>query len=89
MDYDTVTSTITMLIKKGYLLDLNIAFNPQLCKSINTCLKPNDFDIIETYRFEGDSNPSDEDVVYAMASKDRKIKGIYTGAFGVYSESIL
>ena len=86
---ETVTEAINALKKKGYQIDLNIAFNPSLCEKIGVCLQPKDFDIMEVFRFEGDSNPSDEDVVYAMASKNRKIKGIYSGAYGVYSESII
>lgn len=88
MSYDTVIETIEELTKRGYTEDLNIAFNPSQCKSQKNCLDPKDFDIIETYRFEGESNPSDEDVVYAMASKNRKIKGIYAGAYGMYAISI-
>ena len=30
-------------------------------------------------------NPSDEDIIYAVSSKDGKIKGIFIEAFGVYS----
>jgi hypothetical protein len=45
------------------------------------------FHIRETYRFEGASNPSDEEVVYAIESKDGQ-KGVLVDAYGMYSESL-
>ena len=87
-NYDTVVEAINDLIKRGYTIDLNIAFDRKLCVYDNLCLDPKEFEIIETYRFEGNSNPDDEDVVYAMASKDKSKKGIFTGAFGIYANSI-
>jgi len=49
--------------------------------------KPEELTIIRTYRFEGASNPSDEEVVYAIESKDG-LKGVLVDAFGMYSESL-
>ena len=85
--YDTVVEAINDLNNRGYKIDLNIAFDKKLCSTNNLCLDPKEFEIIETYRFEGDTNPSDEDIVYAIASKDKRIKGIFTGAFGIYANS--
>jgi hypothetical protein len=86
--YDTVTSALTGLKTKGYTLDFNISFDNIKCEEHNLCLNPNEFEIVEVYRFEGDTNPSDEDVVYAVESKDGKIKGTITSAFGTYADSI-
>jgi hypothetical protein len=81
--FETVFDALEGLKKMGYTLDLNINFDKNLSKE--EWLNPIEFEIIETYRFEGDSNPSDEDVVYALCSKDGKHKGIFTGAFGCYA----
>ena len=66
---------------------LNIAFDKLMCNENNVCLNPDEFEIVEVYRFEGDSNPSDEDVVYAIASKDGNSKGVVTSAFGMYADN--
>ena len=86
--YDTVVAAINGLKQRGYTIDFNIAFDKLICHQDNICLNPSEFEITEVYRFEGDTNPSDEDVVYAVESKDGKIKGVLTGAFGTYADSI-
>jgi hypothetical protein len=81
--FETVFEALEGLKKMGFTLDLNINFDKNLSKE--EWLNPTEFEIIETYRFEGESNPSDEDVVYALSSKDGKYKGVFTGAFGSYA----
>jgi len=83
--YDTVVEALNDLNKRGYTIDLNIAFDKKLCAQYDKCLSPSEFKITEIYRFEGITNPSDEDIIYAVCSKDEKIKGIFIEAFGVYS----
>ena len=34
-----------------------------------------------------DTDPGDENVVYAVESKDGKLRGVITSAFGMYAES--
>ncbi|MEO6732679.1 MAG: phosphoribosylpyrophosphate synthetase [Ferruginibacter sp.] len=87
-NYDTVVAALTGLKAKGYTLDFNIAFDKLICSDKNICLNPNEFEITETYRFEGDTNPDDEDIVYAIDSKDGSVKGTMTSAYGVYADTI-
>lgn len=87
-NYDTVVAALNGLKAKGYNLDFNIAFDNIKCEEHNVCLNPHEFEIIAVYRFEGDTNPSDEDVVYAVESKDGKLKGTITSAYGMYSETV-
>ncbi len=86
--YDTVTEALQDLKSKGYTVDFNIAFDKLICSSNKICLNPNEFEIAVVYRFEGATNPDDEDVVYTIVSKDGKIKGTMTSAYGMYAESI-
>ncbi len=85
-NYDTVVGALNGLKARGYKIDFNLAFDSIKCSENKICLNPNDFEITEVYRFEGDSNPSDEDVVYAVESKDGKLKGTISSAFGTYSD---
>ena len=86
--YETVTTALKDLKKRGFTLDFNIAFDKLLCAEKNLSLDPHEFEIVEMYRFEGDSNPSDEDVVYAVESKEGTIKGTITSAFGLYADTV-
>ena len=87
--YDTVVGAINGLKERGYSLDFNIAFDKLICRdNEELCLNPDQFEITEQYRFEGFTNPSDEDVVYAVESKDGDIKGVITSAFGLYADSV-
>jgi len=86
--YDTVTDALKDLKLRGFSVDFNIAFDKIICSKNETILNPHEFEIVEVYRFEGDTNPDDEDVVYAVESKDGIIKGTLTSAFGTYAESI-
>ena len=86
--YDTVVAALNGLKKRGYTTDFNISFDKLICTETNVCLDPHEFEITEVHRFEGETNPSDEDVVYAVESKDGKIKGTISSAFGPYADSI-
>ena len=86
--YDTVTEALKDLKLRGFTIDFNIAFDKIICSENKICLNPNEFEIVETYRFEGDTDPGDENVVYAIESKDGTAKGTMSSAYGTYAESI-
>ena len=87
-NYDTVVAAINGLKERGFTIDFNLSFDKLTCHHNNICLNPSEFEITEMHRFEGETNPSDEDVVYAVESKDKKIKGVVTSAFGLYADSL-
>ncbi len=86
--YDTMVEALADLKKKGYTTDFNLAFDKIKCSETGVCLSTNQFEIIDHVRFEGESNPSDESVIYVVESKDGSMKGIIVSAYGMYSEPI-
>ncbi|MCE3283645.1 MAG: phosphoribosylpyrophosphate synthetase, partial [Chitinophagaceae bacterium] len=86
--YDTVTEALKDLKARGFTTDFNISFDKLQCSRTRRCLSPEEFEIVEHHRFEGDSNPSDEEVVYAIESKDGSMKGVLVSAFGIYSDRV-
>lgn len=81
--YDTVSQAVDDLKKRGYTLDFNLKGSCLECQGQN--FNPQDFEITEFHRFEGNSDPGDEAVVYAIESHNG-LKGVLVNAFGVYSE---
>lgn len=85
-NYDTVSFALNSLKARGYTTDFNIALDKLICSETQVCLNPGEFEITEVYRFEGETNPSDEEVVYAVESKDGKMKGAFVSAYGTYAD---
>jgi len=77
--YDTVSEAITGLRKRGYNLDFNLSENCVICNENK--FRPEDFVITEVHRFEGDTDPADEAVVYAIESKTG-LKGVLVSGYG-------
>jgi hypothetical protein len=86
--YETVTEALKDLNSRGFTTDFNIAFDKLICSENKTCLNPDEFEIMAVYRFEGATDPGDENIVFAIESKDATIKGTLTAAFGTYAETI-
>ena len=86
--YDTVIAALNGLKKRGYTTDFNLAFDKLVCNETKVCLDPDEFEITEVYRFEGETNPSDEAVVYAVESKSKGMNGVLVNAYGVYADPV-
>src|SRR5882757_3508658 len=83
--YDTLSEAVNGLKKRGYNIDFNLDFDCITCNNTPTALKPSEFEITEVYRFEGNSDPADEAVVYAIESKHGQ-KGVLVNGFGISSD---
>lgn len=83
--YDTVSEAVNGLKKRGYELDFNLQENCLVCHGDK--ININDFEIVEFHRFEGNTDPSDEAVVYAIESITGK-KGVLVCGYGVSAEGM-
>ncbi|TDE18741.1 hypothetical protein E0F88_03830 [Dyadobacter psychrotolerans] len=87
---DTLIETLEELKKRGYTYDFNLtAHSLELQKEdgIRLNLSPEDFNIVEFFRFEGMSNPSDTSILYAIESCDG-LKGTLVSSYGVYADAM-
>lgn len=87
ISYDTVSEAVNGLKQRGYTIDFNLEFDCIVCHETPLSLLPNEFEIVEVHRFEGDTDPADEAVVYAIESKHGE-KGVLVNGFGIYSDSV-
>lgn len=82
--YATVSEAINKLRAEGFVTDFNLEDNCIICNTEK--FKNEDLEIVDVYRYEGDSDPSDEAIVYAIESKSG-IRGILINGYGVSSDS--
>ena len=83
--YETVSDAVDGLKKRGYVMDFNLDENCIVCHEDK--FDPQDFEIVEVYRFEGNSDPADEAVVYAIESS-KGHRGVLVNGYGPTSESM-
>ena len=81
--YATVSVAINDLRRRGYTEDFNLQEACLVCNA--TEYDPNEFEIHEVYRFEGNTDPADEAIVYGIEGKDGT-KGILVNGYGYSSD---
>ncbi|MDP9047373.1 MAG: phosphoribosylpyrophosphate synthetase [Bacteroidota bacterium] len=84
----TVTEVINHLRKEGYTVDFNLKGNALACSGTDLQIHPDDFVIDKNYRFEGESDPADEAVVYAISSEKYNLKGVLVNGYGTSSDPL-
>ena len=86
--YTTLSETMNALRKEGYIEDFNLKENCLECRDGNFKIFADEFKVDKFYRFEGESDPSDSAILYAISSDSRGIKGMLVNAYGIYSDSV-
>ena len=77
---NTVTEVLEKLKKDGYTIDFNLRTNCLECADNSLQIHPEDFVVDKFYRFEGESDPGDEAIVYAISSTKHNLKGTLVNA---------
>jgi hypothetical protein len=85
-NFGTLSETINGLISLGYTHDFNVKEECLVCHLSNVTLSPDDFQIDKVYRFEGDSNPDDQSILYAISSVEFDVKGVLVNGYGISSD---
>jgi hypothetical protein len=85
--YDTVVEAVRGLKQRGYSIDFNLEPGRLVCHQTPLSLSPADFEITEFYRFEGNSDPDDEAVVYAIESANGQ-KGLLVTGYGISADGV-
>jgi hypothetical protein len=83
--YDTVSDAVRGLKERGYAKDFNLKENCIVCNEQK--FHPEDFEIVEVYRYEGDSDPADEAVVYAIESKQGD-RVVLVSGYGISADEV-
>lgn len=74
------------LNREGYTADFKVT-NGRLCvMSTNKEYGPEEVQIVDFYRFEGESNPDDMSILYALETNDG-VRGTISNSYGTYADS--
>ena len=79
---ETVTDALTRLRADGYTADFSATAQGDLaCEGCSLTMHPTDVQVDQTLRFEGDTNPDDQDILFAIQCACG-CKGTYSAAYG-------
>lgn len=88
ISYDTVTEGLSDLNKRGYTIDFNLKSDGVYCRALDRTFAPEDFIIDEFHRFDGDSDPGSQSILYAISTQTGH-KGVLLDGYGVYADAYL
>ena len=80
-----LSKVIVRLEEKGYGRELHITEGGARFDDGGRLYHPNQLTIVKVYRFEGESDPADMSVAYAIRSGDGQ-RGFLVNAYGTYSD---
>jgi len=83
-NYHSLPDALSDLKEKGYEADFEITSFCLYCGDLDIRLYPEAYNVDETFRVEGDSNPGDDSIVYAISCTG--VKGTVVDAYETYAE---
>lgn len=84
-NYAGVTQALADLRARGYTDEFDFKDDHLFCNSKGIKFNPLELKITEVYRFEGESDPEDSSVVYAIVSTNG-LRGVIIDAYGAYAD---
>lgn len=85
--FDTLTEAINALREQGYTEDLNLKNNSLEYLTGGHEVLFDEFKVDKFFRFEANTDPDDQSILYAISSDKYNIKGLLVNSYGIYSES--
>lgn len=85
-DLKTLVDVLNTLKERGYKEDFQVKDDCLMHEFSNQekCYRPEDIRIVNFYRFEGESDPADSSICYAIECSDGT-KGTLVDAYGPYA----
>ena len=85
--YESLVDALADLKTRGYDEDFDIERTCLYCDGLDLRISPGDCHVDEVHRFEENSNPGDNAVLYAISSTNG-VKGTLVDAYGTYAEHV-
>ncbi len=87
-NYDSLIAAINGLKLQGYTEDFKVEENCIICHNALKKIHPHEFEVDKYFRFEENTDPSDQSIIYAISSEEHHIKGILINSYGLYSDDL-
>lgn len=84
----TLTETLTTLRTEGYTEDFNLTQHCLTCRAGQYQVFADEFVVDKFYRFDHNTDPGDQAILYAISSEKHALKGVLVNAYGIYSEPL-
>ena len=88
MNETTLAQTIEALRATGYIEDFNLKQNCIECRAGAYRLFHDEFHIDQVIRFDVNTDPADQAILYAISSEKYGLKGILVNGYGIYTEDL-
>ena len=85
---NTLTACTNKAIKNGYTDHLKVTKQGLYSEKTDKTYSPSEAKIKDFYRFEGQSDPADNAILYTIETADG-VKGILIDAYGIYSDETI
>ena len=86
--YSTLTEALQDLTRRGFSDNFTVEEEGLRSTATGNLLHSYDVTSVEYHRFEGESDPADMSVVYALECKDGS-RGIVIDAYGTYADPVI
>ncbi len=87
--YTTLLDALDQLKELGFVNSFNLEEdNTMRCLESDNKYRPGDLEIVYYQRFEGNSNPSDMSIIFALKCLDGT-RGVVISSYGVYTNNKL
>lgn len=83
----TLSSVMTHAIKDGYLETYEVTGKGLHAQKADQYFTPEEVSVINFYRFEGESDPGDNSILYAISAGPDGLKGLLVDAYGAYADA--
>ena len=81
----TLTSCLSRIVKDGYTENFKVIEEGLQSLETDKIYRPDEVDIVNFFRFEGASDPSDSAILYVIETSDGT-KGSLADAYGMYAD---
>ena len=86
--FSSLSEAIRVLKQEGYTEDFNLLADCLECQSASIRMYPQEFQIDESFRFDVDTDPGDQSILYAISSAKYQLKGLLLNAYGIYADPV-